>query len=512
MQFLKTTKILGMLILLLSLSKLFALAWSYYYYDAIGSGLEDLEALGISIGIGSTIGIILIALGRKSSGQLNSREALLLVSLSWFVGAGISALPFYIWAHLVDPLREMNLEFRSYVNCFFEAMSGMTTTGASILTDIERVPRGLLMWRSLYSWLGGLGIVVLFVAVLPILGVGNRRVFQAEATGVTKGGSAPKIQETARILWLIYMLITALEVVAIKIADPGIEWYTAITFAFTTCATCGFSVYNQSVGTLSPLVQWVLVFFMFICGINFALYYQLATRKMNHLFSDYEFKAYFFITMAACFLIFLNIYSANYNDMTGNFVEKNFEQILRDAAFQTVSIATTTGYSNADSNLWPLQSQLILLILMCIGGCGGSTAGGIKVVRIVSMIKMIAQEAEKVYRPSVIRPLALGQGTIDPSKKTTILIFVLVIFLTVVFGALILSILGGDQIDFSTAITASIATTNNIGPGFGAVGATQNYYWFNDASKIFMCILMAIGRLEIFAVLVLFTPRFWRDK
>jgi len=467
-----------------------------------------LQAFAATILTGLGLSALLYTISLKSQGQPGRREAMFIVSSAWFLGAALGAMPYYSWAFLSGSGTH---EFASYVNCYFESISGLTTTGASILSDIESVPRGLLLWRALSQWIGGLGIVVLFVAVMPLLASTNKRIFQAESSGIGKNQDTPSLQEMARVLWLIYTGLTILQTVLLRMADPDLGWFSALSFAFSTAATAGFSIFNQSAGGISMLSQWICIIFMFIAGVNYSLYFRLVRGKPGDLFRDIEFRVYFLTLAGATIILYLYIQGYPYHDMAGQPASSTTFRAVTDAAFQSVSIQTTTGFSTADSDQWPVITHLVLVVLMLIGGCAGSTGGGIKVIRFVALFKMIYAEIERVYRPNVVRPCLVGSGTLTQSQRHSVLIHVFMVFALIAAGGfLLLAIEGPEVMDLSTALTAATASVNNIGPGFSLVGATQNYSFLSTPSKILLAFLMGVGRLEVFTVMALFTPRFWR--
>lgn len=508
---------LGLLLMLLSLAMVFATAWAVYEASAdpatIPGTAEALHAFFYSVGAGVVGGLILMGVGRGAVGQLGRREALLLVALSWFVGAGLAALPFWLWTALHTFGEQQDTAFASFINCYFEAMSGLTTTGATVLSDVTTIPRSLLFWRAFTHWMGGLGIVVLFVAVLPLLGVGGKRLFRIEAPGPSSEGVTPRIQETARLLWKIYLGLTVAEILLLKLVGGDITWFDAITHTFATLATGGFSTLNSSAGGFGPAVQWVIVGFMCLAGVNFGIYHQLLRGKWKSAIRDTELRAYFLILLVAAVLVTFAIYNTTYDDTTRNAVEATGGRAVRDAVFQVVSIQTTTGFCTANFDQWSALAKTVLLVLMFIGGCGGSTGGGIKVIRVVIVAKVMWGELERAFRPSVVRPVRVGSAAVDSQQRLGILAYVLGIVFIFVLGTLLLMLTEGrQQIDGVTAATAAIATLNNIGPGLARVGATENYAWFSDAGKLVMCVLMAVGRLEVFAIVVIFMPRFWRTQ
>ena len=505
---------LGLLLLLMVLSMSFALAWGIYEaYETPGpENWQAVYALLVAMGIGCAMALGFLVLARGATGKIGIREALLLTTISWLWGAFVGALPFYSWA-LISADGIGHHPFLNFVNCYFEAMSGLTTTGASILSDIPALPKAILLWRANIQWLGGLGIVVLFVAILPWLASGNQKLYRAESTGISSDTGTANLEAMARGLWGVYMGITALQVILMKLCDSELSWFTAITFGFSTAATAGFSIFNESAGTLNVLNQWVVAIFMMIAGVNYALLYGLVRGNVRRFAEDWEFKSYITIVVIATVLIFFNILLSSYPDMLGNEASPSALVRLKDAFFQVVSIQTTTGFSNANSDAWPAFSQIILVLLMFIGGCGGSTGGGIKVIRIVSAFRLMLSDIEKVYRPHIVRPVKVGAKIMDAQARQNVLVYILIVLFLSGLATLILALLENQRgLDLTTLFTAVVACINNIGPGFSLVGVTQNYLHFADSSKVMLAMLMVIGRLEVFTVLALFMPRYWRRR
>jgi trk system potassium uptake protein len=504
---------LGLLVLLLS-----AVLFGIWIWSAIAISFVDdaVFALLWSTCIGVILGLALYLFGgsrkgQQGTGSMGRREALLLVSTSWFVGAIVSALPFLIWAKSTE---DGNHPFNSIVNCFFESMSGLTTTGATILTDISTVPAPLLFWRSMIQWLGGLGIVVLFVAILPSLGAGGKKLFKVEAPGPEPEGVRPHIGETARILWLIYLCLTGVEILAYWLA--GMTWFDASNHALTTLATGGFSTQNASIGSYnSRTIDIITIVFMVLAGANFGLYYAAVKGKLRVIWSDVEFRFYLFLLTAGSIIVVFSLLGSGQplESTTGIVQELTIGDAVTQGVFEVVSQQTTTGYANANFDSWPFMAKAVLLMLMFVGGCAGSTGGGIKVIRIWVALKVMLSELERSFRPNVVRPLKVGKSAIDPELKLATIAYVLGVIVLFTAGSGVIMILesGNPECTMLTAATASVATICTVGPGLAKVGAMENYGWFSDASKLFLCVLMTIGRLEVFAVLVLITPRFWRS-
>jgi len=485
---------------------------------ARGNEREWHGAMGLLGGAlsGLCLGLLLSVLSGRQDDTLDRREALLLVALTWLVGAAVAGLPYWLWAHC-DPgawsamgtSAGQSHPFISFVSCYFEAMSGMTTTGATVLSDIEVLPRSLLLWRATTHWLGGLGIVVLFVAVLPTLGVGGKKLFQVEAPGPTQQGVRPRIRETARILWLIYVGLTVAEVLALGLC--GMSWFDAVCHTFATLATGGFSTLNASVGGFDHAgVDTVVIIFMILAGVNFGLYYQMIGRRFRTVWKDPELRLYLAIIGIAFVIVFASVVGRQMAPTGAQEIDPTIGSAVRYSLFQVVAVQTTTGFCTANFDQWGFLSKAVLLLLMFVGASAGSTGGGIKVIRVLIAFKVMIAEVQRVFRPNVIRPIKVGRMTVDPELRLAVLVYVLGIVVLFGIGAMLLMLFQGpDNIDFATAASASAATLNNIGPGLARVGAIENYGWFNAPSKIVMCLLMALGRLEVYAILVLFVPRFW---
>ncbi|MFW6261552.1 MAG: TrkH family potassium uptake protein [Spirochaetota bacterium] len=436
--------------------------------------------------IAALTGVYLLAT-RGVRGGLSSKAGFLLVTMSWLSAAAIGAVPFVLSGTIPR-----------YTNAFFETMSGFTTTGATILTDIEALPASLLFWRSLTHWLGGMGIIVLTVAILPLLGVGGFQIMKAEAPGPSVDRLTPKITQTAKILWLIYLGLTVFETTLLMIG--GLSLYDALTHTFGTLATGGFSPKAASVGHYaSPFVQVVVTVFMIGAGVNFILYYRLLVGEFRLIGQNTEVKAYLGIFAVATIVIAIVL-------LRGSTYE-TFGESLRYAGFQAASILTTTGYATADFARWPALAQMVLFGLMFIGGSAGSTGGGIKVVRIVTVIKQGFNEMRYLIHSRGVFAIRLNGQPVrkDIVYSITGLAF-LYLFMLLVTATVVAS--GGH--DLLTSFTTALATLGNIGPGFGRIGPVEDYAFFQDYIKWYLSFIMMVGRLEIYTVLVLITPSFWR--
>ncbi len=503
------SRYLGLLLLVLS-GAIFAVG----IFSGIDYVLGDLRDAGelyatmISALTGAVLGGVLYRRGPNKGEIIGQREAMLLVAMSWIIGAALAAMPFRLWAAMRPDAHITPHPFDSFVNCYFEAMSGLTTTGATVVEAIGTLPRGMLLWRASTHWLGGLGIVVLFVAVLPMLGVGGRRVYRIEAPGPTPEGVTPRIQDTARILWLIYCGLTMAEVIALRVCGMG--WFDSVCHTFATLATGGFSTLDTSIaGFSSTAIHLVIIVFMVLAGVNFGLYHQVIQGRWRDALRDPELRVYLSILLVATGIIAFCLLR---NPPAGAEFQ-GAGATVQHALFQTVAIQTTTGFCSADFDLWGFVPKAVLLTLMFIGASAGSTGGGIKVVRIMIAAKVMLAELEHVYRKNVVRTVKIGRSAIEPGLKINTLVYLCGIVLLFIIGTVLLRMLeASNGIDMATAASASAATLNNIGPGLAAVGATQNYAWFTDPSKIVLCVLMVVGRLEMFTIIVLFSPRFWRGE
>ncbi|MHC4445685.1 MAG: TrkH family potassium uptake protein [Planctomycetota bacterium] len=515
------TKQLGIFLILLAASMLPSALWAVYdhYVRQIPDEQDTLAAISIAILIGTVMGAIMLLAGRTEKKQFGRKEAMLLVALCWVVGAALAAAPYRIWAATHQFTQSQDQAFSQYVNCYFEAISGLTTTGASTLSNIESIPRALLFWRAFTHWIGGLGIIVLFVAVLPILGVGGKRLFKFETPGPSKEGIRPRIRAAAQVLWLIYLGITLAEILMLKVA--GIAWFDSITHAFATMATGGFSTQNASItGLGSWKVELIIIWFMFMAGVNFGLYDRLLAGRWREVMRNPEFRAYVTIMIVAFIIITCLILNQGIVDM------ENQNQIglwskIRHSLFATVAIQTTTGFCTADFDQWAFPAKVVLVILMFVGGCGGSTGGGIKVIRFVILAKVLWAEMEATFRPNVVRTVRVGQSTIDPQMRSaTLVYFMLIGIVTIIATIMVIWIETPQKLDnltdssnaAITAFSAVAATINNIGPGLNLVGPAHNYCFFTQPTKIILCVLMALGRLELYAFLVLIMPRFWKEE
>ncbi len=380
---------------------------------------------------------------------------------------------------------------------FFETISGFTTTGASILNNIESLPHGLLFWRSVTQWLGGMGIIVLSIAILPILGIGGMQLFVAEVPGPTKDKIHPRIRETAKRLWVIYFLFTIAE--AVLLFAGGMTFFDSICHSFTTMATGGFSTKQASIAHFnSPFIHYVIIIFMFVAGTNFTLHYHWLHRNFGNLKKNDEFRFYAKLIIGISVVVAIALFLNNYAG-----VEKSF----RDSLFQIVSIVTTTGFVTADYELWGLFFQLLFFLLLFTGGCAGSTGGGIKIVRHFLLIKNSLLELRRLIHPRAIIPVRFNNHSVPSDIISNILAFFLFYLAIFVMGTIVMSIIG---LDFLSAIGSVATSLGNVGPAIASVGPSQNFSHLPDFGKWFLSFLMLMGRLELFTILIIFSPAFWK--
>jgi len=470
--------ILSLLLMVLAAAELVPLLW------CLGGG-ESRAALGFlcASATSATLGLVFRFFGHKS-GDLFRRDGVLIVVGAWILASLTGAIPYWVGDVLPNP-----------IDALFESASGFTTTGATVLRDIEAAGRPILFWRSFTQWLGGIGIVVLFVALLSELGPGARFLFKLEVPGPKAEVFHDRVQDTAIALGRVYLVLSLAELVVLMAL--GLNAFEALTHTFSTVSTGGFSPHPDSISRFSPLVRLTITFFMAAAGVNFALYYSLARRRDIRVFRDAEFRTYLWIIAGATVLITLSLFAH------GN--GASF-QLLADALFQVVSILTTTGFATVDFDAWPDPARTLLVTLMVLGGCAGSTAGGFKISRAVIAWRAAMREVRLTYGPNSVIAVALGRISVpEDSVRSVVALFFLWI---AAWGAGTLALSIGD-VDIVTAGTASIATLSNIGPGLGQVGPTNDFAFFNSGQKIVMIFLMWLGRLEFFAVLALLQPRFW---
>ncbi|MBM4306610.1 MAG: TrkH family potassium uptake protein [Deltaproteobacteria bacterium] len=454
------------------------MAFSLYY----GDGLHFIyiaQMIGMSL-----LSLILRGLIKKPA-ELQIREAYLTVTLCWITFSLFGSIPFLVSRYIPN-----------LTDAFFETMSGFTTTGATILTDIEVLPKSLLLWRNMTQWLGGMGVIALAVAVLPFLGVGGVQLFKAEVPGPIKDKISPRISETAKILWAVYLFFTVAEIVLLMLG--GLSFFDSVCVTFGTLATGGFTPTNASIAAYpSPYIHYVVIVFMFIAGVNFSLHYWALRGKPQFYYTNPEFRFFLLINVLAVGLIMASRLARG---------DTLSEELIRSTLFQTVSIVTTTGFITHNYEQWPFVTQIILLALMFIGGCTSSTGGGMKNVRILVAFKFLGSELKKLFHPHGIFPIRMGGRTVPEGLVLNIIGFLALYILLFFLGVMAMSGLG---LDIDTSVGAVAATLGNVGPGIGAVGPVENYAHLPALGKWILSFLMMVGRLEIFSILVIFTRPFW---
>ena len=411
----------------------------------------------------------------------------MLVAGGWILASAFGALPY-----------ELAGTFQNYLNAYFEAMSGFTTTGATVIADIESQPHGILLWRSLTQWLGGMGIITLFVALFPILGIGAARLVEAEMPGLEAERLTARIRDTVKAVWLLYLGFSALEFILLCLARMPV--FDALTVTFSTMPTGGFTPTNLSIGAYNSLfIEGIIILFMMVAGVNFGLYYFLLwKRQPGHLFSNPEFRLYIALLIGASLFIALNLI---------NSMGLSIGEAFRYGSFQAVSIMTTTGFVTADFNAWPAFAKSALLILMVIGASAGSTGGALKVIRLLVLLKHTYRRIVLAFNPRAIIPLKIGGNVLSERVISGIIGMTILYFAILIVGFLIMSALGLEHV---TALSSVAATLGNIGPGLGLVGPAANYLSIPALGKVVLIVCMLVGRLELFTVLVLLAPSFWK--
>jgi trk system potassium uptake protein TrkH len=472
---------IGITLVFLSIFMLFPIVISLIYKG------RDLISLIISFSLTFLTGALLYVFTQKyKRSELRSRDAFYIVTLSWVLVALFGSIPFLLTG-----------TFQSFTDAYFESMAGFTTTGASVLKNVEELSIGILFWRSLTQWIGGMGIIVFALAILPLIGSGGMQLFKAEVPEISVDKIKPRIIDTAKALWLIYVVFTII-LIALYLTG-GMNIIDALCHAFTTMATGGFSTKNSSVAHFqSPFIEYVTSLFMFLAGINYTLYFYAFRGNVKKIFKSDEFKFYLSITIIASLFICINLYMSHYHNISDSF---------RFALFQVISIMTTTGYATADFEKWPFFSQTILIMLMFFGGMIGSTGGGIKQVRMLLMLKHGYREMYQLIHPRAITTVKLDERILSKDILGSIWGFV---FLFLFVYSIAIIAMSATGLDIITSATTVISAMSNVGPALGEAGPTENYSTIPTVGKWILTFCMLAGRLEIYTVLILFIPQFWK--
>lgn len=471
---------LGQMLLLCAALLILPLLVAFGYREQCAAGF------GITIGVCGALGIVIMLVFRTKNRVIYAKEGFVIVALTWLALSAFGAFPFWISG-----------EIPSYIDAFFETVSGFTTTGASILTDVEKMSRGLLFWRSFTHWIGGMGVLVFVMAIAPNVSERSMHIIRAEMPGPIVGKLVPRVKDTAKILYLIYIAMSVIEVVLLLIG--GMSLFDSVVHTFGTAGTGGFGIKLDSIAGYTPYVQWVITVFMLLFGVNFNLYYLLLIRKFRSVFRSTELRVYFAIVAASVIAIAVNIYPM-YDSM---------EESVRLSAFQVSSIITTTGYSTCDFDIWPGLSKAVLLVLMFIGACAGSTGGGLKVSRLVILVKMVKNELKHLLHPRSVNVVKFEGKKLDSTTLHNVSNY----FALYIVGFFVIFLLiSADGFNFETNFSAAAACYNNIGPGFGAAGPAASYAGYSIFSKLVLSLAMLLGRLELFPMLLAFAPSTWTKR
>jgi trk system potassium uptake protein TrkH len=473
--------IIGFLLMIEAILMLPGIAFSIYYAD------KDIIAILISAGITLTFGTLMWYFTRSQEFfEIKKREGYIIVAFGWITMSVFGTLPFMIDGSIPG-----------FIDAFFETASGFTTTGASVIANVEVMPHGILFWRSMTHWIGGMGIIVLSLAILPMLGIGGMQLYVAEVAGPTKDKLHPRVKETAKRLWAIYVLLTLAETFLLMFG--GMNFFDSICHSFGTIATGGFSTKNASVAHFqSAYIDYIIILFMFLSGTNFSLHYFALHGKIKSYWEDEEFKFYFFFVLIVVFSIGFYL---NFSSSIG------LEESLRKSAFSVISILSSTGFVTSDYELWGYFMGMIFLVLLLIGACAGSTSGGIKMVRHYLLLKNSFYELKRLIHPNAIIPVRYNKKAVTPDIISKVSAFTLLYFLVFAIGSVIMAISG---LELSSAMGSVAACLGNIGPGLGSTGPATTFANVSDFGKVFLSFIMILGRLELFTMLIIFSPSFWR--
>ena len=487
--------VMGLLLICNGGFMLLSVLISFIYKDGVTLGMSAAALVTL------LIGTLLMFTTRGHRKELKVREGYIIVSFGWIFMALSGSLPYVMTKAIPD-----------FTNAFFETMSGYTTTGASILNDIESIPKGVLFWRSLTHWIGGMGIIVLAIAIFPLLGIGGMQLFAAESPGPSADKLKPRITDTAKRLWLIYVSYTAAETLLLMLA--GMDFFDAINHAFSTLSTGGFSTKNASMAYWNdnPMIQYIIILFMFLAGSNFVMSYFAFKGRVQRVLQDDEFKWYFYFVAAFTIISSLIVYfqaDVSLSSIDHPMIWGEGESAFRHSLFQVLTVITTTGFVSADFTMWTPFLTIFYFGMFFLGGCAGSTAGGVKVMRHIIMIRNGLIEFKRTLHPNAILPVRFNKKSINSGIVFNIQGFFILYMLSFIIGAVVLAALG---LDFETAIGGAASSLGNIGPAFGALSPVNNFDLLPDFGKWWCSFLMLIGRLELFTVLIILTPFFWRNR
>ena len=487
----KVLNILGLILILLGLSMIPSSIISAIYNESDYINIFYASLLTVSAGL--FIYLTTYFYHSKKTKDLPLKDGFVIVSLGWIMMSIFSAFPYYF-----------SIDNFSFINSFFESMSGLTTTGASVLGNntvpIESLSHGLLFWRSFTHFIGGMGIIVFSIAILPLLGIGGVQLFKAEVAGPSADKITPRIKQTAKLLWGIY--IGFVSILSIILYFEGMTYFDAICHSFATVATGGFSNHSDSIKYFnSGLIEWTIIIFMFIAGTNFSLHYMFINKRKFDYMKNEEFRVYLYVFLVITLSIFLNLSFSNILSYDFNF------DTLRHSTFTTISLLSTTGFGTENFNEWPEYSRMIIFLLFFLGASAGSTTGGLKLIRTILIFKYLFYEMKKLIHPNGVYNIQIGKKTISDDIIKNTLGFYLFYIIIFIFSALIFSFY---NMDFITSLTASASSIGNIGPGLGDIGPYENWGHLSTVPKLLSCVCMLLGRLEIFTVMILFSRLFWR--
>jgi trk system potassium uptake protein TrkH len=497
---------------------------------SISSVFSNPETVGFLLTVVAcfVIGTAISYVSRAERQKQGIREGYAIVSFGWIVFALLGSIPFFLYFLSTSGRYDIGNIILCFTNGFFEIMSGFTTTGATILPDVEAIPDSLLFWRSLTHWLGGMGIITLALAIFPAMGVSGYQMFRGEIPGPTADRLRPRLAQTAAILWGVYALLSGLETVLFLIG--GMPLFDALCHTFGTMATGGFSTQNGSIGSYgSSYFEWVVIVFMYLAGINFLLHFNILRGRWRRALVNREFLFYTGLVAAVALFFSVFLYNGGLKPTQESYQHYRYDKVsiqeyeahvaeeaakfddvhdcVRHSLFQTLAITTTTGYGTADFDLWPDIGRIILLTLMFFGGCAGSTGGGMKQIRILVLIKAGWRELRKLTRPRLVAPLKIGGEALEEPKIANIMAFFILFMMLFVAGSILMTLFVPD---FMTAIGSTAACINNIGPGLNGVGSIEHYGWIPIPGKWILMACMLLGRLEIFTVMIVFRPSFWK--